>query len=181
MTSHCNTIQIFYHYHIPSVPAEFITNIPDSITTEVGSSITIKCRVEGNPKPTVMWYNGSSLMTKNDRVTLMVENRTDGFTNNNILTIVNIGLYDDTNYRCSAQNNNFLPPKLSLFKITVNCECILLLLTFSIYHPILVDPALVSTPDTNIFANITENISIFCDLFGVPLPNVTWYFTSSCK
>lgn len=118
-------------------------------------------------------------MTDNDRVTILVENRTDKFTNTSILTVVNIGLYDDAYYRCSAQNN-FLPAKISLFKITVNCEC-LLMLTFSIYHPVLVDPAFVSTPHTKVFANTTENISIFCDLFGVPLPNVTWHFTNNSK
>ena len=166
-------------YSFTIVPADFIIK-PDSITTEVGSSVVINCSVEGNPKPTVLWYNGSSLMTENDRVTILVKNLTDGFTNTSILTIVNIGLYDDANYRCSAQNNNFQPERKSLFKINVICKCVLLL-TFSVYHPILVDPALVNSPYTNIVANTTETISIFCDLFGVPLPNVTWYFTNSSK
>lgn len=89
---------------------------------EFNSSVTLVCSASGSPT-SVLWLNGSSEVTANDRVHF-----TDGGAN---LTIINVTRFDQGPFRCLVSNllsNGTSDP----LKLSISCE----LLNSNLYESI---------------------------------------------
>ncbi|XP_054713925.1 hemicentin-1-like [Uloborus diversus] len=73
---------------------EFIIE-PHSRKIEVGNDVLMDCKVNGEPKPAVIWLKDSALVNKTDRLSILP---------NNSLQIIAAQLLDEGIYACTAEN-----------------------------------------------------------------------------
>lgn len=74
-----------------------ITNsLPKLITFDDYDLVTLNCNASGYPKPKVVWFHNSSVVSKNDRVLLL---------SNGSLVILQAEMSDAGFYMCRASSN----------------------------------------------------------------------------
>lgn len=81
-----------------SSPPKLIYEPPKNLDSEVGATVEIPCRAEGEPKPVIQWKKDGSALEP--RVSSIKISRGGS------LYIQNISLADSGRYECTAVNNN---------------------------------------------------------------------------
>ncbi|KAL3121108.1 hypothetical protein niasHT_005368 [Heterodera trifolii] len=81
-------------------PPEFV-ELLKSCTTTIGGTAVLRCKVKGNPRPTIAWSRqGYGPLSESDRIS--TEYHEDGTI---ILTLTNADMDDTGEYRCDAEND----------------------------------------------------------------------------
>ncbi|GAA55160.1 hemicentin-1 [Clonorchis sinensis] len=90
------------HLVVESKP-QFIT-VPRNMTVQMGALVTLECKAEGEPQPTITWYKDGVLLELGGTRSLV---------NNGSLRIVGVSNDDEGNYYCVASSSlgeDFSPP-----------------------------------------------------------------------
>ncbi|XP_076257227.1 neural cell adhesion molecule fasciclin 2 isoform X2 [Rhynchophorus ferrugineus] len=122
---------------------------PENQYPVAGTNSIIKCKVNGNPYPTIDWYKGDQAIGEN---TPKYFRREDG------LYITNVTEQDDGIYKCSA-----VVPSTGVYKIR------------NIKVEVLVAPKI--TPMEPVSVIEGETATIKCSASGKPPPTYTWIKT----
>uniref|UniRef100_A0A914I5C8 Muscle M-line assembly protein unc-89 n=1 Tax=Globodera rostochiensis TaxID=31243 RepID=A0A914I5C8_GLORO len=81
-------------------PPEFV-ELLKSCTTTIGGTAVLRCKVKGNPRPTISWSRqGYGPLVESERIS--TEYHEDGTI---ILTLTNADMDDTGEYRCDAEND----------------------------------------------------------------------------
>ncbi|CAJ1068041.1 hemicentin-1 [Xyrichtys novacula] len=117
----------------------------DSVTPQVGSSVTLRCEANGVPQPEVTWYkNGLQLAAGNG---LKMDRHH--------LEIVGVQLADGGTYTCKVSNVAGQVDRT--FRLTVHVP------------PVLDGPLRESLNYT-----LGSHVALLCEASGVPVPSITW-------
>lgn len=97
--------------------AESVSNVTVQTSTtnlvEFNDTAVLMCSVSKGTSLSYQWFNGSSMITANEKVQLS--------SGNTILTIMNVTRYDQGLYKCNVSNNvsNDISAPVNL---TISCE-----------------------------------------------------------
>ncbi|KAK5871231.1 hypothetical protein PBY51_004123 [Eleginops maclovinus] len=117
----------------------------DSITRQVGSSVTLRCEAHGVPAPEVTWYkNGLQLAAGNG---LKMDPQQ--------LEIIGVQIADGGTYTCRVSNVAGQVDRT--FRLTVH-----------------VPPVLDGPLSETINHTLGSHVSLLCEASGVPVPSITW-------
>ncbi|KAG7241454.1 hypothetical protein INR49_025655 [Caranx melampygus] len=117
----------------------------DSVTPQVGSSVTLRCEAQGVPEPEVTWYkNGLQLAAGNG---LKMDR--------NQLEIIGVQMADGGTYTCKVSNVAGQVDRT--FRLTVH-----------------VPPDLAGPPRESLNHTLGSRVSLLCEATGVPVPSITW-------
>ncbi|KAM9858177.1 hemicentin-1 [Aulostomus maculatus] len=117
----------------------------DSVTPQVGSSVTLRCEAQGVPQPEVTWYrNGQQLVAGNG---LKIDHHQ--------LEIVGVQITDGGTYTCKVSNVAGQVDRT--FRLTV-------------YVPPVLDGPL----QESLNSTLGSHVALVCEASGVPVPSITW-------
>ncbi|XP_028259472.1 hemicentin-1 [Parambassis ranga] len=123
---------------------------PQDVSAILKQDITLECKVQGMPFPTIQWYKDRKLVFLGDP-NLEVTNR------GQVLRIKSARLGDQARYQCSVVNT--AGKQLKDFNL-------------SVYVPPSIKGGNLSTEVT---ALLDTMVTLECEARGVPLPTITWY------
>ncbi|XP_076007425.1 hemicentin-1 [Genypterus blacodes] len=123
---------------------------PHDVSAILKQEITLECKVQGVPFPTIQWYKDRKLVFLGDP-NLEVTNR------GQVFRIKSVRLGDQARYQCSVVNTAGKQSK----------DFIL-----SVYVPPSIRGGNVTTEVT---ALLDTTVTLECEARGVPLPAITWY------
>ncbi|XP_070578551.1 inactive tyrosine-protein kinase 7-like [Ptychodera flava] len=118
-----------------------------------GTDVMLRCRVEGNPPPVVMWYKDSTQLQASERYDIR----------SNKLTIAGITASDSGVYACKGENRAATD---GVWSSAGN-------FTLNVVNPNA--PVFVVKPE-NLIVNRNEEASLHCIANGDPTPEINWYF-----
>ena len=96
------------------IVAPQITTHPQNKTVTEGNNITLSCNASGDPEPTISWFRGGSVLTRDDaRIFLGADSKQ--------LTITSIKRNNTGEYRCVA-NNSAGNATSDAAKLNVQCK-----------------------------------------------------------
>ena len=81
---------------IITVPPE-ITVHPEAQTKSEGENVTLSCKADGNPVPTISWTRNGSPVDESGRISFSEDKKQ--------LTITNVSRTDSGEYQCVASNS----------------------------------------------------------------------------
>ncbi|TKS79048.1 Hemicentin-2 [Collichthys lucidus] len=117
----------------------------DSVTPQVGSSVTLRCEAHGVPEPEVTWYkNGLQLAAGNG---LKMDRHQ--------LEIIGVQLADGGTYTCKVSNVAGQVDRT--FRVTVH-----------------VPPVLDGSLRESLNYTLGSHVALLCEASGVPVPSITW-------
>uniref|UniRef100_A0A3B4Z1V9 Hemicentin-1 n=1 Tax=Stegastes partitus TaxID=144197 RepID=A0A3B4Z1V9_9TELE len=123
---------------------------PQDVSAILKQDITLECKVEGIPLPTIQWYKDRKLVFLGDP-NLEVTNR------GQVLRIKSARLGDQARYQCSVMNTAGKQSKD--FNLSVH-----------------VPPSIKGgNLTTEVTALLDTMVTLECEARGVPLPTITWY------
>ncbi|XP_035509461.1 hemicentin-1 [Morone saxatilis] len=123
---------------------------PQDVSAIVKQEISLECKVQGVPFPTIQWYKDRKLVFLGDP-NLEVTDR------GQVLRIKSVRLGDKARYQCSVVNTAGKQSK----------DFIL-----SVYVPPSIKGGNITTEVTSLLDTV---VSLECEARGVPLPTITWY------
>ncbi|TKS74334.1 Hemicentin-1 Fibulin-6 [Collichthys lucidus] len=123
---------------------------PQDVSAIVKQEISLECKVQGVPYPTIQWYKDRKLLFLGDP-NLEVTNR------GQVLRIKSARLGDKARYQCSVMNTAGKQSKD---------------FNLSVYVPPSIKGGNVTTEVTALLDTV---VSLECEARGVPLPTITWY------
>ncbi|XP_051232997.1 hemicentin-1 isoform X2 [Dicentrarchus labrax] len=123
---------------------------PQDVSATVKQEISLECKVQGVPFPTIQWYKDRKLVFLGDP-NLEVTDR------GQVLRIKSVRLGDKARYQCSVVNTAGKQSK----------DFIL-----SVYVPPSIKGGNITTEVTSLLDTV---VSLECEARGVPLPTITWY------
>ncbi|XP_020610523.1 roundabout homolog 1-like [Orbicella faveolata] len=138
-TSNAATLNVQY-------PPEIAVH-PEAETKSEGENVTLSCKADGNPVPTISWTRNGSPVGQSGRISFSADE--------NQLRITNVKRTDNGNYRCVA--NNSLGVALS-DAATVDVQ----------YQP---EIAAHPQNQTRIEG---DNVTLSCSVDGNPVPTISW-------
>lgn len=144
------------HLHVTlsvvSYPARILESHVKEITAHSGSTVKLKCRVEGMPRPTISWILANqTVVSETPEGSRKVWVTPDG-----TLIIHNLSLYDRGFYKCVA--NNPSGQDSLLVKIQV----------------ITAPPVIIEQKRQAIVGVLGESLKLPCTAKGTPQPSVHW-------
>ncbi|GAB1287557.1 Immunoglobulin superfamily member 10 [Apodemus speciosus] len=144
------------HLHVTlsvvSYPARILERHIKEITVHSGSTVELKCRVEGMPRPTIFWILANqTVVSETPKGSRKVWVTPDG-----TLIIHNLSLYDRGFYKCVA--NNPSGQDSLLVKIQV----------------ITAPPVIIEQKKQAITGVLGESLKLPCTAEGTPQPSVHW-------
>uniref|UniRef100_A0A3Q3L4X2 Uncharacterized protein n=1 Tax=Mastacembelus armatus TaxID=205130 RepID=A0A3Q3L4X2_9TELE len=117
----------------------------DSVTPQVGSSVTLRCEAHGVPEPEVTWYkNGLQLAAGNG---LKMDRHQ--------LEIVGVQMADAGTYTCKVSNVAGQADRT--FRLTVH-----------------VPPVITGPLQESLNYTLGSHVALLCEATGVPVPSITW-------
>ncbi|XP_055017752.1 hemicentin-1 [Boleophthalmus pectinirostris] len=117
----------------------------ETVTLQVGSSVTLQCEAHGVPRPEVTWYkNGLQLAPGNGLII-----------NDHQLEITGVQIADGGTYTCKVSNVAGQVDRT--FRVAVH-----------------VPPALDGPLWESINYTLGSHIALLCEASGVPMPSITW-------
>ncbi|KAM9324527.1 hemicentin-1 [Gastrophryne carolinensis] len=134
------------HIHLHIQEVPVIHNQVDSVEAIVNRTVTLFCEAEGIPSPSITWQK--------EGVGIKTGGRHTVFSNGN-LNIANVTLQDHGTYTCIAQN----PAGMALGKIKLR-----------VYEPPSITPH-----QTNNVVVVDESVTMICEAYGNPTPEISWY------
>ncbi|OBS69644.1 hypothetical protein A6R68_01815, partial [Neotoma lepida] len=144
------------HLHVMlsvvSYPARILERHAKEITVHSGSTVELKCRVEGLPVPTVFWILANQTVVSETSK----GNRKVWVTSDGTLIIRNLSLYDRGFYKCVASNQ--AGQDSLLIKIQV----------------ITAPPIILEQKKQAIIGVSGESLKLPCTAKGTPQPRVHW-------
>lgn len=144
------------HLHVMlsvvSYPARILERHAKEITVHSGSTVELKCRVEGLPMPTVSWILANQTVVSETSK----GNRKVWVTSDGTLVIRNLSLYDRGFYKCVASNP--AGQDSLLIKIQV----------------ITAPPVILEQKKQAIIGVSGESLKLPCTAKGTPQPSVHW-------
>ncbi|XP_028312888.1 hemicentin-1 [Gouania willdenowi] len=136
---------ILLHVHVPPTLTPRHKAESDSVTPQVGSSVTLQCEAHGHPKPEVTWYKNGLQLAAGNGV------RMDGHQ----LKITGVQLSDGGIYTCKVSN---VAGQLDrTFRLTVH-----------------VPPVFDGPLEENLNYTLGSHVALLCEATGVPVPSITW-------
>ncbi|XP_044055859.1 hemicentin-1 isoform X2 [Siniperca chuatsi] len=123
---------------------------PRDISAIVKQEISLECKVQGVPFPTIQWYKDRKLVFLGDP-NLEVTNR------GQVLRIKSARLGDKARYQCSVMNTAGKQSKD---------------FNLSVYVPPSIKGGNITTEVTALLDTV---VTLECEARGVPLPTITWY------
>jgi hypothetical protein len=137
---------------VVSYPARILESHVKEITAHSGSTVKLKCRVEGMPRPTISWILANqTVVSETPEGSRKVWVTPDG-----TLIIHNLSLYDRGFYKCVA--NNPSGQDSLLVKIQV----------------ITAPPVIIEQKRQAIVGVLGESLKLPCTAKGTPQPSVHW-------
>ncbi|XP_031229767.1 immunoglobulin superfamily member 10 isoform X2 [Mastomys coucha] len=137
---------------VVSYPARILDRHVKEITVHSGSTVELKCRVEGMPRPTIFWILANqTVVSKTPEGSRKVWVTPDG-----TLIIHNMSLYDRGFYKCVASNPS--GQDSLLVKIQV----------------ITAPPIIIEQKRQAIIGVLGESLKLPCTAKGTPQPSVHW-------
>lgn len=141
--------QIFKIHKLDIYSEPYISYITGDVYSQAGKSVTLECRADGFPKPTVRWsrLGEMSAVLYSDK-----------------FEITSVGREDRGTYKCYAENET------PINKIKRTAEAFV---TLTIDFPPQIEC------DTYVMyqvPNINADAEVTCNVEGYPLNNVRWYF-----
>jgi hypothetical protein len=142
--------QIFKLSELNIYSPPYITHITTDVYSQAGKPVTLECRADGFPKPTIKWsrLGEMSAMLYSEK-----------------FEITSVGREDRGTYRCFAENitpiNRIRQTAEAFVTLTIDFPPTITCDTYVIYQ----------VPDIHADAEVT------CTVEGYPLNNVRWYFS----
>ena len=176
-----------------SDPAIISADPTDSVQVAGTGFLVLSCHVQGLPIPTVTWLKDGQVLSTDSHVTItegpliFIPNEQEarfGIGSSSVI-IGDLLLSDDGNYVCRAQNTgaqgNTFTVDSAAANITVECkQCFTVgRAHFILFHVLLADPPLVMVTPSSVIVNQTSTVTLTCQVFGIPTPNVTWTRSST--
>ncbi|CAO2613059.1 Immunoglobulin superfamily member 10 [Lemmus lemmus] len=144
------------HLHVMlsvvSYPARILERHAKEITVHSGSTVELKCRVEGLPTPTISWILANQTVVSETPM----GNRKVWVTPDGTLIIRNLSLYDRGFYKCVASNP--AGQDSLLVKIQV----------------ITAPPVILEQKKQAVLAVLGQSLKLPCTAKGTPQPSVHW-------
>ncbi|KAL6053803.1 hypothetical protein STEG23_030625, partial [Scotinomys teguina] len=137
---------------VVSYPARILERHAKEITVHSGSTVELKCRVEGLPMPTVSWILANQTVVSK----ISKGNRKVWVTSDGTLVIHNLSVYDRGYYKCVASNP--AGQDSLLIKIQV----------------ITAPPVIIEQKKQAIIGVSGESLKLPCTAKGTPQPSVHW-------
>uniref|UniRef100_H2MDX8 Hemicentin 2 n=1 Tax=Oryzias latipes TaxID=8090 RepID=H2MDX8_ORYLA len=116
----------------------------ESMTPQLGSSVTLRCVANGFPKPEVTWYKNGQQLAAGNGLKM----------NSNQLEIIGVQISDGGTYTCKVSNMAGQVDRT--FKLAV--------------HPPVLDGPL----RESINSTLGSHVALLCEATGVPVPSITW-------
>ncbi|XP_031169752.1 hemicentin-1 isoform X2 [Sander lucioperca] len=123
---------------------------PRDVSAIVKQEISLECKVQGVPFPTIQWYKDRKLVFLGDP-NVEVTNR------GQVLRIKSVRLGDKARYQCSVMNTAGKQSKD---------------FNLSVYVPPSIKGGNITTEVTALLDTV---VTLECEARGVPLPSITWY------
>uniref|UniRef100_A0A3Q1B6M5 Hemicentin-1 n=1 Tax=Amphiprion ocellaris TaxID=80972 RepID=A0A3Q1B6M5_AMPOC len=142
---------------------------PQDVSAILKQDITLECKVEGMPFPTIQWYKDRKLVFLGDP-NLEVTNR------GQVLRIKSARLGDQARYQCSVMNTAGKQSKdfnlINMAKYSAELQ----ISTPTMYYSCSVPPSIKGgNLTTEVTALLDTMVTLECEARGVPLPTITWY------
>lgn len=144
---------------VVSYPARILERHAKEITVHSGSTVELKCRVEGLPMPTISWILANQTVISETPK----GNRKVWVTPDGTLVIRNLSLYDRGFYKCVA--NNPAGQDSLLVKIQV----------------ITAPPVILEQKKQAVLAVLRQSLKLPCTAKGTPQPSVHWVLYDGTK
>ncbi|XP_016011935.2 immunoglobulin superfamily member 10 [Rousettus aegyptiacus] len=144
---------------VVSYPPRILERRTKEITVHSGSTVELKCRVEGRPSPTISWILANQTVVSESST----GNRQARVTADGTLVIHNISVYDRGFYKCMARNS--AGQDSLLVKIQV----------------IAAPPVILEQKRQVIVATWGENLKLPCTAKGTPQPSVHWVLSDGTE
>lgn len=144
---------------VVSYPPRILERRTKEITVHSGSTVELKCRVEGRPSPTISWILANQTVVSESST----GNRQARVTSDGTLVIHNISVYDRGFYKCMARNS--AGQDSLLVKIQV----------------IAAPPVILEQKRQVIVATSGENLKLPCTAKGTPQPSVHWVLSDGTE
>ncbi|TDH08782.1 hypothetical protein EPR50_G00101320 [Perca flavescens] len=133
------------------VPPTIVESVsPRDVSAIVKQEISLECKVQGVPFPTIQWYKDRKLVFLGDP-NVEVTNR------GQVLRIKSVRLGDKARYQCSVMNTAGKQSKD---------------FNLSVYVPPSIKGGNITTEVTALLDTV---VTLECEARGVPLPSITWY------
>ncbi|XP_041515401.1 immunoglobulin superfamily member 10 [Microtus oregoni] len=144
---------------VVSYPARILERHAKEITVHSGSTVELKCRVEGLPMPTISWILANQTVISETHK----GNRKVWVTPDGTLIIRNLSLYDRGFYKCVASNP--AGQDSLLVKIQV----------------ITAPPVILEQKKQAVLAVLRQSLKLPCTAKGTPQPSVHWVLYDGTK
>lgn len=151
------------HFHVTlsvvSYPAKIQERQAKEITVYSGSTVELKCRVEGMPRPTISWVLANQTVVSETSM----GNRRVWVTPDGTLTIYHLSVYDRGFYKCVASNS--AGQDSLLVKIQV----------------ITAPPVIIEQKRQAVTGTLGESVKLPCTAKGTPQPHVHWVLSDGTE
>ncbi|XP_023814399.1 hemicentin-1 [Oryzias latipes] len=117
----------------------------ESMTPQLGSSVTLRCVANGFPKPEVTWYKNGQQLAAGNGLKM----------NSNQLEIIGVQISDGGTYTCKVSNMAGQVDRT--FKLAVH-----------------IPPVLDGPLRESINSTLGSHVALLCEATGVPVPSITW-------
>ncbi|XP_066015791.1 hemicentin-1-like isoform X2 [Pocillopora verrucosa] len=125
-----------------------ITKHPQNVTVAERNNVTLTCNATGNPEPQFSWFKVENTVKSNNRINMSAKT--------SHLTITDVNRHDSGGYLCVAHNE------------VGNDTSIIVILDVQ-YKPE------IATHPHNIRTREGQNVTIYCNATGNPVPTISWY------
>ncbi|KAK3749889.1 hypothetical protein QZH41_008268, partial [Actinostola sp. cb2023] len=149
------TVESDSAYLTVNYPPKILVN-PSPDTKIEKENVTLSCKYEGKPKPTVEWFVNDTTKLNPSDPRIQITNTGDVKKGVSSLTIYNLNRTDEGHYKCVLNNSIKANVASTETQLTVN------------YPPVVLVPPSLTTTNESITAILT------CEVEGKPKPTVTW-------
>ncbi|KAL4635075.1 hemicentin-1 [Arapaima gigas] len=138
---------IFLTVFVPPSIRDNSRDLPVQVSVRVGNAVTLECKSNAVPPPTITWYKNGRLVTESANLRILAEGQ--------MLQIEGAEVSDTGQYVCKAINIAGQVDK-------------------NFHLNVYVLPSIDNPKDEQVTETLSNPVSFACDATGIPPPSLTW-------